>query len=870
MFKQLSLLTPLVFFLTFASMQPASGAPVPAGSLRVGTVMDLGKELAASNSMYNPRSYGGKNYVVQINAPQRGVGCYPVGSARYEALADIGGGAETRMADAFPAAAYVLLAGGADNDYFSRIDPNLNLDTQVFAANLGVRPSSYDWVDQDTVIHNSYASGLRSNLYLTDIHADPFQVSANTTWNANGHVTTGATARIRNVRVGDVYSGYAYYGDSGVNAAGFWAIDLGTGVSTRLGTLDVTGDGSWGLWTVKESDGFLYLHTTHNGIYVYSMVDATTLGALHTTYTKETLDTLAQDTNPNWGFDVVDDGARMLLCAGVGKVIDIIDIRRAATPNPPDGAADVSRTVSLGWSGGESVASRDVYFGAVFVDVDNASRTDPRGVLVSQGQTATSYEPPGLLDFDTTYYWRIDEVMASPDGTIVKGAVWSFTTEPSAYPIQGVVAGSNGISDEVSTAQRAADGSGLDQADQHSTQASDMWLASPPDDEDLYIQFEFDGVYKLHEMVVWNHNAEFELVLGFGIQDVTVAYSQDGANWTVLGDVEFARANASATYIANTTADLQGVAARFVRLTVNHGWGTSGQYGLSEVRFTFIPTRARHPQPSDGATDIEIGTALSWRTGREAVAHKIYLSEDVQTVTDGTTLLDTIDENSYQPAPLNFGTMYYWRVDEVNEATSPSIWDGTVWSFTTAEYAVVDGFESYTDDIDAGEAIFDTWLDGWVNHTGSTVGYLNAPFAEKTIVHSGQQSMPLQYDNTSSPFYSEAERIFDTPQDWTIGGADGLNLYFRGDATNAPQTLYLTLEDSNGQTATVNHSDPQAVLAAEWAQWPIAYSDLTGVDLSRVSVLTIGVGSRTSPTAGGTGIVYIDDIGFGRPAAVGR
>jgi hypothetical protein len=31
--------------------------------------------------------------------------------------------------------------------------------------------------------------------------------------------------------------------------------------------------------------------------------------------------------------------------------------------------------------------------------------------------------------------------------------------------------------------------------------------------------------------------------------------------------------------------------------------------------------------------------------------------------------------------------------------------------------------------------------------------------------------------------------------------------------------------------------------------------------------MAIGVGSRTNPTAGGIGIVYIDDIGFGRPAA---
>ncbi len=30
--------------------------------------------------------------------------------------------------------------------------------------------------------------------------------------------------------------------------------------------------------------------------------------------------------------------------------------------------------------------------------------------------------------------------------------------------------------------------------------------------------------------------------------------------------------------------------------------------------------------------------------------------------------------------------------------------------------------------------------------------------------------------------------------------------------------------------------------------------------------MKIGVGNPTNPTAGDTGIVYVDDIGFGRPA----
>ena len=59
---------------------------------------------------------------------------------------------------------------------------------------------------------------------------------------------------------------------------------------------------------------------------------------------------------------------------------------------------------------------------------------------------------------------------------------------------------------------------------------------------------------------------------------------------------------------------------------------------------------------------------------------------------------------------------------------------------------------------------------------------MQAPFAEKTIVHGGKQSMPLEYDNSESPYYSEAERTFDTPQDWTTNGADTLSLYFQGRA----------------------------------------------------------------------------------------
>ncbi len=537
-------------------------------------------------------------------------------------------------------------------------------------------------------------------------------------------------------------------------------------------------------------------------------------------------------------------------------------------------------------------------------------------------------------------------------------------------------------------------------------------------------------------------------MLGFGLKDVGVEYSENGEDWTALGEVVLAQGVAKETYAANTTVDFGGAAARYVRLHVQSGYGPMGQYGLSEVRFLFIPAHARQPEPADGAIDVAPDAVLGWRAGREAVSHEVYLGADAETL----ALIDMVDRASYVPTVLEFGSTYSWQVVEVNEADEVPSWAGDVWSFSTQEFAWIDEFEAYDDDVDAGTTIFDTWIDGWVNETGSIVGYFDAPFAERVIVHSGAQSMPLQYDNSLSPFYSETERVFEAAQDWTLYGADSLVLYCRGHAAgfleaadgsiimngigldiwdasdqfrfaykslsgdgsivaqvdsvantdvwakagvmiretlepgsahamavvtpasgvafqrrpeanaasastgvadlaapywvkltrtgntfvaqisedgeswmdiavtpavtipmagdvyiglavtshnalattdveysgvattgnvsgswqvaeigaeqqdgNSAEPFYVTLEDSSGRSATVTNADTGAVIRPSWRQWTIPLSDFGGVDASRISSVKIGVGNPDNPTAGGTGIVYIDDIGYGRP-----
>jgi len=79
---------------------------------------------------------------------------------------------------------------------------------------------------------------------------------------------------------------------------------------------------------------------------------------------------------------------------------------------------------------------------------------------------------------------------------------------------------------------------------------------------------------------------------------------------------------------------------------------------------------------------------------------------------------------------------------------------------------------------------------------------------------------------------------------------------------NDPANMSLTIQDSAGKSATVTSGT--AVTMSEWTRWTIPMSDFAGVNFAKVQKVVITIGDQTATTAGGTGIVFIDDIGFGR------
>jgi hypothetical protein len=255
------------------------------------------------------------------------------------------------------------------------------------------------------------------------------------------------------------------------------------------------------------------------------------------------------------------------------------------------------------------------------------------------------------------------------------------------------------------------------------------------------------------------------------------------------------------------------------------------------------PLLAGLPNPANGSTMfIRDVLPLTWLPGENASEHDVYYGTDKDAVDDADTSTADIYRGrqaatSYSP-PEGVewgGGPYYWRIDEFNN--DGTITKGRVWSFTVADFILIDDFEDY----DVGEnQIWYSWIDGLGfgaqgtalynpgNGTGSAVGDESSPsYTEETIVHGGRQSMPLSYDNNKTGFarYSEAEYTLTDRRDWTAEGVTELSLWFRG----YPASVGSFVENPAGTYTIIGSgADIWAVNDVEADEFHFAYKMLAG------------------------------------------
>jgi len=475
-------------------------------------------------------------------------------------------------------------------------------------------------------------------------------------------------------------------------------------------------------------------------------------------------------------------------------------------PEPADGALHSETWVNLKWTPGANAVSRDIYLGENYDDVNNGAegtfQGNQTGTFIVVGFPGFAY-PDGLVP-GTTYYWRIDEVNDTEPNSPWKGPVWSFGIPPR-------------------TAYNPIPAEGAESVDP---------------------------------------NVELSWTGGFGSKLHTVYF---GDNFDDVSNATGGLPQGTATYIPGP-----------LELAKTYYWRVDEFDAIETYKgdvWSFTTEGAvGNPDPPNGAVDVKQTQILTWSPNVFAASHQLYFGTDKDAVKNADTSSPEykgtrdLGAESYDPGMLEWDTTYYWRIDEVNNTNPDGPWTGILWSFTTANFLVVDDFESYND-IDPPDPqsnrIFEAWLDGYeIPTNGALVGNELPPYAEQTIVHGGVQSMPYFYDNSVGN--SEATLTLTYPRDWTENGVTTLTIWFIGDAANAAETLYVALNGS----AVVNHDNPNAAQVEEWTEWNIdlqVFAD-QGVNLANVNTIAIGFGDKNNPLAGGSGMMYFDDIRLYRPS----
>ncbi|MHC4533094.1 MAG: LamG domain-containing protein [Planctomycetota bacterium] len=460
----------------------------------------------------------------------------------------------------------------------------------------------------------------------------------------------------------------------------------------------------------------------------------------------------------------------------------------ALGPDPADGAMIEDTWVILSWSPGDFALSHDVYLGENFDDVNTGAEST---FLGNQTTTLVTVGFPGF---------------AYPDG-LVPGTTYYWRidevndTEPNS-PWKGNIWS-------------------------FSVPPKTAYFPDPADSAEsvsVNVELSWTGGFgaKLHHVYFGETFDE--------VDNATGALPQGAATYTPPGTLKMAK-----TYYWRVDE------FDVVETYKGNVWSFTTEGAVVAL------------DPANGDVDVTQTPVLTWTPGLGA-SYEVYFGTDASSLELKAS--GSLGSESYDAGQLEWNTTYYWRVDEANSTNADSPWTGPTWSFTTANFLIIDDMEAYND-INEGEEgsnrIYNAWVDGYDDPTnGSQTGHLDVPFYEETIVHGGDKSLPLYYDNAVGK--SEATLALTSNRDWTVNGVDTLTIWFRGSADNAAETMYVTLNGS----ASVDNDNPDAAMRTSWTQWNIplqAFAD-QGVNLANVTSITIGLRSVT----GGTGTMYFDDI----------
>lgn len=481
---------------------------------------------------------------------------------------------------------------------------------------------------------------------------------------------------------------------------------------------------------------------------------------------------------------------------------------RARAVYPADRDVNVPQDVVLQWTAGDKALAHQVYFGDDAEAVANAT-PDTAGIYQGEQDLDSMSFDPGGLEWNKTYYWRIDEVNSTDADSPWVGPVWSFTTANFI------------VVDD------------FENYDDAGNRIFDAWVDGYVDKSNGAIVGYIDSLGGTFGELVITHDGSKQS-MPYEYNNVNQPYYSEAVrefdptqNWTING-------------VSDLTIWLRGYPATYLETAPGEytlGANTGDIWGTAD-NFQFLYKTLN----GDGAISAKVVGV----TGGSATWAKT-----------GVMIRDTLDPSSayalMHPTPDGrraFQNRPSYGASAISNHSDPGAVTFPVWvkverkGSQFSAYYSQDGktwtLQPDTENVDGGSinpqmiTMGNTVLIGLaVTSNNSAGGYCFAQFAD--VVTSG---------GATGAFKAVS-----------VGANPG----------NAPESLYVILEDSSGKKVTVVNPDPAAVNAMDWTAWKIPLSQFSGMSLTKVKRMTIGVGSRTNPVQDGSGLLFIDDIRVTKP-----
>jgi len=486
---------------------------------------------------------------------------------------------------------------------------------------------------------------------------------------------------------------------------------------------------------------------------------------------------------------------------------------KASSPNPRNNSTDVGHTIVLSWGAGDNATSHEVYFGTDEDAVRNSTKDSPE-YKDSKAIGSENYDPGKLL-WNTTYYWRVDEVnTADPESPWV-GNIWNFTTanyiliddfeDYDAGDNQIWYAWHDGLGYGVAGTEPYFVGNGTGAAVGDETTAS-------------YTE---------------------ETIVHGGSKSMPLAYDNNKQGYAYYSEVQHALTD----HRDWTEEGISNLSLWFRGHPASVGSFVEGPVGTYTMTGSGADIWAVNGVEAD-----EFHFAYKTLSGSGSIVARVQSIDNTNNwAKAGVMIRESLNPDS------SHAMMVVTPVEGVSFQRRPET-GGTSVDSTTAGISVPIWLKIERDSMGRFMASYST--------DGSTWEAQGLPSSALmgTNVYIGLALTAHDTELTCQAVFSNVTTTGKVGPQWAHQDI--------GIASNDAEPLYVAISNSAGNPAVVVHDNPVAAQIDTWTEWVIplqAFAD-QGITLTDVDRIAIGLGTQGNMTIpGGSGKMYFDDIRLYKP-----